>query len=673
MSTNTKRIISTEDLYNLRLLSNPQISPDGNYIVVAVQRVDKETEKKYSNLWLISTQDGTCRQFTTGDHSDISPQWSADSQSIAFISNRKDDKQCQLHIIRLNGGEAYPLTNMQGDFGMFQWSPNGKQFVCQFRKKDQELIDWENDERTKKLGITHRRITRLFYKADGKGYLPQERWHIWTISAETGKAKQLTDDGRYDEITPVWSPNGEEIMFVSNHAKNPDLDIDANDIFIMSIKNGKVRKLETPYHLIQIPNFSPDGKWVAYYAQEKPKSWWQNVQLWLMPSDGNGQVKNLTGHTDLHVSNWTLGDMCAPPPLSLPAWSADSRTIHFQVDHHGKTSLYSIDIDGNNLQTVSDEEGVIYQFSMAQTAPKIAYLLSSLNDPTQIWLKDLANDENRQMTTFNHDLFADVDLGTVESMWFKGPNDVDLQGWIFKPPNFDANKKYPSILEIHGGPTAQYGFAFMYEFYFLAAHGYVVFCTNPHGSQGYGNDFAGLLTNNWGGPDYDDLMTWSDYLVKQPYIDPNRMGVTGGSYGGYMTTSIIGRTDRFKAAVAQRVVSNLTSMFGSCDLNWVIGQECNNEPPWQNVENYWRMSPISHIANAKTPTLIIHSENDMRCSLEQGEQVFVALKYLGVETEMVVFSDESHDLSRTGRTDRRIARLNSIVNWFDRFLKLHNP
>jgi len=258
-------------------------------------------------------------------------------------------------------------------------------------------------------------------------------------------------------------------------------------------------------------------------------------------------------------------------------------------------------------------------------------------------------------------------------VWFKGDAGNDLQGWIMRPPSYEEGMQYPAILEIHGGPRAQYGDIFMHEFHYLAAQGYVVFFANPRGGQGYGEDHSKAIWNNWGTVDYDDIMTWIEFVSQQPYVDSERLGITGGSYGGYMTNWIIGQTNRFQAAVTQRSVSNLISMYGSSDFNWAFQFEFGNQPPWENMENYWRQSPMKHIGNAQTPTLVIHSENDLRVAIEQGEQVFVALKKLGVDTEMIRYPDEPHGLSRAGRTDRRIDRLNHILRWFDKYLKNDDP
>jgi len=677
MSTQTspgKRRITAKDLYRFKLITDCQIAPDGRHVVFCVQRVDKKTEKKHSNLWIVPTDRARARQFTYGDQVDSQPKWSPDGREIAFISNRSDEKQPQIYIIPFYGGEARPLTNLKGEIGAFEWSPDGKRFVCQFRKKDQEALEREKDEHKKELGIVSRHITRLFYKLDGSGFLPQERWHIWTIDARTGRARQLTDSNVYDELEPWWSPDGKEIVFCSNRSDDPDLDPDAIDLFIIPSDGGDLRKIETPVGWKSSPTISPDGKWLAYLGQEGRGQGWKNVGLWIVPADGSGEAENLTEKFDFSVSSWTGNDLPGSPLMMRPTWSKDGNRIYFQVAHHGNTVLKSLALDGdeNGLQTVIGDTGVVGSFSFDKEQSKLAYFHADMTDLGQVWVQDVITGHSRRshkLTHVNENLLRARDLGETEELWFKGAAGNDLQGWILKPPDFDESEKYPSILEIHGGPRVQYGNFFMHEFYFLAAHGYVVYFCNPRGGLGYGEEHAKAIVNNWGTADYDDLMAWVDFVQQKPYIDPERMGLTGGSYGGYMTNWIIGHTDRFQAAVTQRSVSNLISMYGSSDFNWAFQYEFGDEPPWENLENYWRQSPMKTIGNAKTPTLVIHSEQDLRCDMEQDEQVFVALKKLGVDTEMVRFPDEPHGLSRGGRTDRRIERLNHILRWFDRHLK----
>ena len=671
MASRKKRHITAEDLYRFQLIASPSISPDGQHVVFCLDRVDRKTEKKYANLWIVSTDKEPPRQFTHGDQRDSQPTWSPDGNEIAFLSNRGDEKQAQIYIIPFYGGEARRLTEVKGTIGDFEWSPNGKQLVFTLRRKDREEIEQEKNEQKKKLGVVSRHITRVFFKEDEVGLLPKERWHIWSIDAKTGRTKQLTEGEVYDEYGPCWSPDGREIAFCSNRSKDPDLDPDAIDLFVMGAGGGDLRKIETPPGPKASPRFSPDGKWLAYFGREGKGQWWKQTCVWVVPADGNGRAENLTEQFDFNVSSWTINDMGGSPPMMPPTWSNDGKAIYFQVSHHGNTVLKSISSHGEkgSLQTLLGDKGVVGSFNFSKDGRKLAYFHADMDNPGGVWFRNMTTGQSRKLTQVNENILRALDLGEVEEVWIKGTSKNDIHGWILKPPGFDEGKKYPSILEIHGGPLVQYGNFFMHEFYYLAAHGYVVYFCNPRGSQGYGEEHAKAIANNWGTADYDDVMAWAGFLGKKPYIDRGRMGVTGGSYGGYMTNWIIGHTGRFNAAVTQRCVSNLISMWGSSDFNWAFQEVFGNESPWENVENYWRQSPLKFIGNAKTPTLVIHSEQDLRCAPEQGEQVFVALKKLGVDTEMVRFPDEPHGLSRTGRTDRRIARLEHILRWFDRYLK----
>lgn len=668
-----KRVITAEDLYNFEIINGCKISPNGKYVAFAVQRVDKKTEKKYSDIWIVSARGGGLKQFTYGDWVDSNPKWSPDGTQIAFLSNRNDEKQPQLHIIPFDGGEARPLTDMKGHFGYFEWSPDSKTLACEFTKKDKEALEREEDEQKKKLGVVARHITRVFYKLDGMGFLPKERKHLWTIDVKSGKAAQLTDSEVYDEWEPHWSPDGTELLFLSNRTEEPDLDPEVVDLFIIPVEGGDFRKIDTFVGEKFGAGFSPDGKWIAFFGKEGRGQWWKQMRVWVVAADGSKAARNLTGKYDFNVAGWTINDLNQIPPTPA-TWSNDGSLIYFHVAYHGNTLLKAVSFSDAEPAVIDiiDDDGVVGKYMFDSSQDNLAFVHADMKSFGQIWVKNMKTDSLRKVTHFNENWFRNIDLGSVEEVWFKGSSGNDLQGWILKPPMFDETKKYPSILEIHGGPVVQYGNLFMHEFSYLAAQGYVVYFCNPRGGDGYGEEHAKAIDNNWGTVDYEDIMAWADYLAKQPYIDLDRMGVTGGSYGGYMTNWIIGHTDRFRAAVTQRSVSNVVSMWGSSDFNWYIQMELGEKAPWEDdesLQNYWRQSPLKYIKNAKTPTLVIHSENDLRCDMEQGEQIFVALKKLGVDTEFVRFPNEPHGVSRTGRTDRRIARLNHILRWFDKYLK----
>ncbi|MCK5552068.1 MAG: S9 family peptidase, partial [Deltaproteobacteria bacterium] len=454
MSSPKKRRITAEDLYRIRLISSCSLSPDGRHVVFCLRHVDRKNERKYSNLWIVPTDGGRARQFTHGDQQDSQPKWSPDGSEIAFISNRRDEKQPQIYIIPFCGGEARQLTNVKGTIGDFEWSADGKQLAFPLRKKDRVDIEREKDEQKKKLGEISRHITRVFFKEDELGFLPRERWHIWKIDPRTGRATQLTDGAIYDEYGPCWSPDGREIAFCSNRSQDPDLDPEAIDLFVMGAGGGDLRKIQTPPGPKDSPRFSPDGKWLAYYGREGKGQWWKQTRLWVIPADGSEKAENLTGRFDFNVSSWTINDLGGSPPMMPPTWSNDGKRLYFQVAHHGNTVLKSISLDGDgrSLETVIGDKGVVGSFNFSKDGGKLAYFHANMADPGQIWIRDMETEQSRKLTRVNENILRALDLGKVEEVWFKGKSKNDIHGWILRPPSFDERRKYPSILEIHGGP-----------------------------------------------------------------------------------------------------------------------------------------------------------------------------------------------------------------------------
>ena len=670
MATAEKRRITAEDLYEIEIITGCQISPDGEDIVYAVQSVQKDREKKFTHLWRVPTRMGKPVQLTFGKHTNANPKWSPDGKWIAFLSNRVDKEQSQLFILPVDGGEGRPVTDVQGDIGEFNWSPDSQKIVFQFREMDPEAVEMLENKEKKELGRVARRVTnRVFFKLDAYGYLPSARYHLWTVDIETKETVQLTDSPIHDESGPVWSTDGKKIAFFSNRTNQPDLNPGKTDLFLYELEKSQFEKVPTWEGPKGKASFSPDGTRIAFLGHEGTKAGYKNDELWVVELGSDGPAKSLTVDFDFEVGGGVINDTGSVVSVA-PVWSEDGKFIYFQVGRHGRTSLHKIGVDGEGLETLCEFDGVVSAFSLDDKESNIAYIHGTMTDPCQVALLAPDKNEPKLLTTLNHNLLNTIDLGTVEEVWFKGADQNDLQGWIIKPPDFTPEKQYASIMEIHGGPLAQYGFYFMHEFFYLAAQGYVVYFCNPRGGTGYGEAHAkAIYHGKWGTVDYEDLMVWADYMENQSYIDPDHMGVTGGSYGGYMTVWIIGHTDRFKAAVSQRCVSNLISMWGSSDFNWSFQEIFDDKAPYENLDVLWQCSPIKHIGTAKTPTLVIHSMQDLRCAIEQSEQVYVALKNLGVDTEFLMFPDSPHGVSRSGRTDRRVVRLEGISDWFKRYLE----
>ena len=666
MAKANTRLLTADDLYRLERLSEPRISPDGEHVIYAVHTIDRTSEKERSSLWLVSTRRGPARRFTWGDHNDSSPRWSPDGEHILFVSDRGDEGPAP-YVIPFRGGEARPLGGPKGMIGSLEWSPDGRRIACVVRPPGPDAVKLASQGVGSKKSLTERHFTRMLYKSDGAGYLPEERWHIWTIDVRTGRSKTVTE-GDYDAGSPRWSPDGNRILFLANREPDADIRPVTNDLWIVDAEGGDPLKLDTPSGQKSSPVWSPDGTQVAWFGTEDPDSWWRDSRLYVMPIDRTSKPRDVLGQIEACAGLDVLNDTSAGPQVNDPVWSADGTRILFHLGRHGRTSIFEAMADGSLPPTpVIDEPAAVGPFSVDAGGEQIVFLRATLDEPGQLYTLRRKSARAKQLTRVNRWLNR-IELGETEAAWVKSKGGHEIQGWIVRPPGFDPNGSAPAIVEIHGGPWAQYGFRFMHEFQVLAASGYVVGFCNPRGGRGYGEAHAKAIQNDWGNLDYADIMAWSDHLASLPGVDESRMGVTGGSYGGFLTNWIIGHTDRFKAAVTQRSVSNLISFWGSSDIGWLFTRPFAGKPPWEDFENLWRQSPIRWISNAKTPTLVIHSEQDLRCDKEQGVQVYWALRSLGVDTELVLFPEESHGLSRGGRTDRRIARLGHILRWFDRYM-----
>jgi dipeptidyl aminopeptidase/acylaminoacyl peptidase len=658
-----KRKISAEDLLKLKFVESATISPEETEIALTVKTIAEDKKKYYSHIYMVSTDGGNLRQYTFGEVSDSHPVFSPDGRWLAFTSKRGDKKG--LYIMPRHGGEPRLLVEKDGSISQMSFSPDSKRILCIFRQADEV----PKDKSGKKEPPVFRHITRLFYKMDNYGFFPKEEGQIWTFDIADGKGTQLTKGGRGKD-SPAYSPDGRWIAFVMNIQRNQDTDSDLQDLFVMSSRGGKPRRIPTPLGPLAMPKFSPDGKHLAYLGHANPNDSWgvTNYHVWKVPVRG-GQAVDLIKKLDRSAWDLTISDMAEGHEGALLHWAPDGRYLYFMLSDAGSTHLYRVTASGSKVEPVVTGKVHVMAASLDGDVSKAALVMANHTMPAEVFVSDLSKRGKLQrLTNFNKALTDEVQIVKPEEVIFRGSDGYPIHGWIMKPPEFSARKKYPSILEVHGGPRVQYGNTFFHEFQYLAAQGYVVYFSNIRGGQGYGEKHADTITNAWGTVDFDDCMAFSDYMELQPYIDKKKMGVTGGSYGGYMTNWIVTHTNRFKAAVTQRSVVNIASMFGSSDVGFNISKEIFGTPQ-TNPDGYREMSPITFVKNVRTPLLISHSEQDLRCPIEQAEQLFIALKMLGRTVEFLRFPEEPHGLSRCGRPDRRLARLEWFLKWFDRYLK----
>ena len=388
MNKDKKRSIEAADLYRFKWIKYAELSPAGEWVCYALQWVAEESEKKYANLWLVPTAGGAARRFTVGEQVDSTPRWSPDGSKIAFLSNRDAEKQPQLYLIPVDGGEAECLTELQGQIAAFEWSPDGQQILLQFRKKDQEELEREEDAQQKELGRVYRHIDRVFYSLDGAGYHPKERWHLWTVEVESGEVTQLTDGEMYDELDPTWSPDGKRIAFCSNRTPDPDLDPDVVDLYVMPAQGGELQKIPTPIGPKQKPSWSPEGHWLAYIGRAGRSDWWRNNGLWVVPADGTGTARDLLTAYDLNVGSFTINDM-GGNNLRPPVWSPEGTELYCQISAEGNTTLHSVTVADSELQTVVGADGVVGAYNFDAGGERLAYFHETMFDPGQLWFREL--------------------------------------------------------------------------------------------------------------------------------------------------------------------------------------------------------------------------------------------------------------------------------------------
>ncbi len=654
LSSETKSVMAVEDLLALKYVSDPRLSPGGKKVIFVLNYTNPEEMKECGHLWLFDIESGQARQFTFGPGKDSSPRWSPDGKQIAFISTREDEKQ-RLFLIPSDGGEAKPISDEQiTEISDVEWSPDGTAlaFSAKTGKKDGE----EDEEEE-----VYQEVTRLLWKMDGEGWWDGKWRHIWTLTL-SGELNQLTD-GEYDHQAPHWSPDGRQILFTADRTPTADQNR-FSDLWLVPATGGTLKRLTEHQCGINAACWSPTGEEIAYIGQEVARGPNSNSEVRLLTLD-NGEEHSLTNTFDHSVGDYVLTDAHGHIPTPL-FWPKNGNDIYFLATDHGSTNLYRVPADGEEVSAVIQGKQHIFALHVNDAGQAVTGIDTPLSPGELFFWK--GDKSIVQLTHCNDDFLATKELTSPEP--FNVENEVawEIQGWLLKPPGFDPQKQYPLIVEIHGGPHAAYGWGWFHEFQLLAGAGYAVLFTNPRGSQGYGEAFNDSIRFHWAPPVQKDIELALDEILSRGFVDKSRIGVTGGSYGGYMTNWIVGHSDRFAAAVSQRSCSNYINLYGNDDMGHYFGTGDAPGTPWENPQWYIDNSPLFYAPNIKTPLLLIHSKDDLRCTLEQAEQLYRALRVLDREVGLVIFKDSSHGLSRTGKPKQRLERLRRILGWFQKYM-----
>lgn len=655
MPTRRRRPITAQDLFRIAVVDDPRTSPDGSTVAFVVTTIDAEANEYRAAIWTVPVVGGEPRRFTSGERRDTAPRWSPDGTRLAFLSDR-GGASAQLYIMPTDGGEARQVTWQSDPVREYAWSPTGDRivFVGLVRPPGSHLPD-------DSTAPVVRDIDRIQHKYDGRGLLVG-RDHLFIVPAGGGDARQVTD-GDWDDRDPAWAPDGRSIAFASN--RTPDRDAnDASQIWVVGSNGGRARLVSRGKEALRCPSWAPDGGRIACVGRAADGPSGANTRLWTLPADG-GAATCLTLAFDRSLGSDVLADLRAHASEPAPTWTPDGANIRFLASDRGNVHLYEIGADGAESEPRLLVGGDRQVLSFSGPDETLAFAATTPLDPGDVSIVGTDGTGERRLTDINRGLLDELDLIPPQPLKITGADGHPIQGWVI--PGRGRGRR-PTLLEIHGGPHSLYGNAFFHEFQLLAAQGYTVVYSNPRGSRGYGERFCSAIVGAWGELDYHDLMATVDAAVRRRDVDPDRLGVLGGSYGGFMTNWIVGHTDRFKAAITLRCLSNLLSFYGTSDIGtWFAERELGGSPLDQ-TERYWRLSPIAYAERVQTPILILHGERDLRCPLEQAEQWFVTLRRLAKTAEFLRFPDESHNMSRNGRPDRRLLRLERIVAWFDRWL-----
>ncbi|MEM9886337.1 MAG: S9 family peptidase [Bacteroidota bacterium] len=643
------------DIFELEYVSDPQISPDGKMVVYRRMGFDIMKDRSAGNLWMIQTDGSAHQKLSSREVSESQAKWSPSGDRIAFVSSTKEGSE--IYVYWKSSNKIAKLTQLEKSPSNLAWSPDGKQiaFTMKIDSKSPILVSPPSKPKGAKWAASPRITDRLKHEADGSGYISPGFTHIFVLSAEGGTPRQITTGDYNHSSNLIWTPDGKAIVFSANRFPDWEYRFRNSEIYKVSIDGKEITALTERDGPDYAPQLSPDGKYIAYISYEDQEQTYQLRQLYIMNMDGSNK-KLLSADLDHSVN--------------APIWQADSKGIYFTYDHHGNTKIGHIDLNGKHQKIADDVGGTTIgrpyasgSFSMAANGT-IAFTKSTPAHPAELAILTKGSKNAPLITELNNDLLPYRSLGRVEEVWYTSSVDQrDLQGWLVYPPNFEETKKYPLLVENHGGPILNYGDRFSAEMQLYAAAGYLVFYPNPRGSTSYGETFGNLLYHNYPSDDYQDVMDGVDHLIGKGLAHEDQLFVTGGSAGGIMTAWIIGKNNRFEAAAVVKPVMNWISKTLVADNYYGYANTRYPGQPWENWETYWKFSPISLVGNIQTPTMVMVGMNDLRTPPSEAKQLYHALKLRKIETVLVEIPGASHGIAR--RPSQLITKVAHTLAWFE--------